>query len=192
MCYVFSFYWNRVSKLLKELGSTFYLLKESILSGKKRSQPRTSVKPVEHAWTIEHIVTSPQTRMLLAPYLQWCGSFSRLQLWELVVLRRVMSAASKAALGVSVLLSGGAIIGVHVQQRRLREVMSKDFSYIISSCFLVEFEVHFFPSRVRGNSYSIEKLWRNLRFYIAVLGKLQKVFKSICNSVVSLLRKNGI
>ncbi|XP_063154692.1 protein PET117 homolog, mitochondrial [Candoia aspera] len=32
-----------------------------------------------------------------------------------------MSAASKAALGVSVLLSGGAIVGVHVQQRRLRE-----------------------------------------------------------------------
>ncbi|XP_058030609.1 protein PET117 homolog, mitochondrial [Ahaetulla prasina] len=32
-----------------------------------------------------------------------------------------MSATSKAALGISVLLSGGAIIGVHVQQRRLRE-----------------------------------------------------------------------
>lgn len=60
------------------------------------------------------------------------------------MVRRVMSAASKAALGVSVLLSGGVIIGVHVQQRRLREVMSKDFSYITSFCFLVEFGSHFF------------------------------------------------
>ncbi|XP_039182074.1 protein PET117 homolog, mitochondrial [Crotalus tigris] len=59
--------------------------------------------------------------MLLAPYLQWCASFSCLLLWEVVELRCVMSAASKAALGVSVLLSGGAIIGVHIQQRRLRE-----------------------------------------------------------------------
>ncbi|XP_074845413.1 LOW QUALITY PROTEIN: protein PET117 homolog, mitochondrial [Carettochelys insculpta] len=48
--------------------------------------------------------------------LELCGSRSAAGRWG-----RGMSTVSKVALGLSVLLSAGTVVAVHVQQRRVRE-----------------------------------------------------------------------